>query len=448
MFEHSIYDQEPAEPSLEGDLFNKYEIRNWEIGPRIYRILSISAAANILALLFVAQTSLLTMKGCNSPLVSNVCQVLDTVYMGSLLFGTDRQYVDQAYEKTDLANADITFVDVSSVTPPLYYPSDYLKYSDPDKYEILQQQANDPMLSSLPPNYLAPGIPMSRPFPSSSLLNTKPITPKRNNNVVAGDLPTDFGNSDTGSNPTVNSGKKPGNGKTANVPKNDDKTTPEVNPTDAVNAVVINRRPLSDFGKTVADKIDKKEVDVNSNFKVVTIGVLTKDGKLDTSIDKRTKQPKSRIVVTEGDAKMVAVVTDSIKAISDSGWLGYLSTVGINKINFTFSQNDDQLIASITTDQLTPERANTLSTQLNGMMSAAKLLDKTGVKKLGDDERALLEAATAGANGKQVVLNFVLPKPVAQDMIRRNVQKAREDQTGAKPNGLVTGASPDNHAGK
>src|ERR1700682_950570 len=102
MFEHSLYDQEPAEPSREGDLFNKYEIKNWELGPRIYKIFVISALANMLALLFVAQTSLLTMKGCDSPLVGSVCQVLDTVYMGSLLFGTDRQYVDQAYEKTDL----------------------------------------------------------------------------------------------------------------------------------------------------------------------------------------------------------------------------------------------------------------------------------------------------------------------------------------------------------
>ncbi|HTK26510.1 MAG TPA: hypothetical protein VL327_08125, partial [Pyrinomonadaceae bacterium] len=112
MFEQSLFNQVPAEipVSHEGDLFNNYEIRNWNYSPRLYKIIAASAAVNLLALLVVAQTSLLTMKGCDSPFVGKVCQVLDTVYVSSLLFGTDREYVDQAYQKTELADADVTFV--------------------------------------------------------------------------------------------------------------------------------------------------------------------------------------------------------------------------------------------------------------------------------------------------------------------------------------------------
>jgi hypothetical protein len=122
MFEQSLYNsQAPAgQPVLqEGDLFNNYEIRNWNFSPRLYKIIAASAAVNLIALFIVAQTPLLTMKGCDSPFVDKVCSVLDTVYVSSLLFGTDREYVDQAYEKTSLADADVTFVDVSD---QLTYP--------------------------------------------------------------------------------------------------------------------------------------------------------------------------------------------------------------------------------------------------------------------------------------------------------------------------------------
>src|SRR3982751_563889 len=97
MFEQPSYEYYPAPPApppAEGDLFHDYEIKSWKMGPRIYKILAISAFFNIAVVLFAAQTSLLTLKGCDSPLVGSVCQALDTVYVGSLLFGTQRDYVD------------------------------------------------------------------------------------------------------------------------------------------------------------------------------------------------------------------------------------------------------------------------------------------------------------------------------------------------------------------
>ena len=92
MFEQSLFNQEPAETpvSQDGDLFNNYEIRNWNYSPRLYKIIAASAAVNLLLVFIVGQTSLLTMKGCDSPFVGKVCQVLDTVYVSSMLFGTDR----------------------------------------------------------------------------------------------------------------------------------------------------------------------------------------------------------------------------------------------------------------------------------------------------------------------------------------------------------------------
>src|SRR5687768_5111605 len=103
MFEQQLYDQEVSEVRTQpGDLFHNYEIKNWNFSPRLYKILGFSAVFNILAIVVIASSGLLTARGCDSPFVGRVCQVLDTVYVGSLIFGTDRDYVDAPYEKTDL----------------------------------------------------------------------------------------------------------------------------------------------------------------------------------------------------------------------------------------------------------------------------------------------------------------------------------------------------------
>src|SRR5438876_8126475 len=145
MFEQSLYQESAAgQPCSEGDLFRSYEIKNWNYSPRLFKIIGISALANMLAILIVAQTSLLTMKGCDSPLVGGVCQVLDTVYIGALLFGTDREYVDAAYEKTDLGeDAEITYIDVSNITPPLQYPAGYFQIANPEQ-SFAYEESVDP----------------------------------------------------------------------------------------------------------------------------------------------------------------------------------------------------------------------------------------------------------------------------------------------------------------
>src|SRR5690606_23470543 len=109
MFEQQSYTSEAQAPVPDdGVLFNNYEIKTWEMSPRLYKILAASAIFNILAVVVIAQSNLLTMKGCDSPFVGRVCQVLDTVYVGAVLFGTERDYVDVEYDRIDLGSAEIT----------------------------------------------------------------------------------------------------------------------------------------------------------------------------------------------------------------------------------------------------------------------------------------------------------------------------------------------------
>ncbi|MGB7202976.1 MAG: hypothetical protein WBD16_12050, partial [Pyrinomonadaceae bacterium] len=272
MFEHSIYEPEPvATPTEEGDLFHNYEIKNWDLSKRIYQILGVSAAVNLLALLVFSTTSVLTMKGCDSPLVGNVCQVLDTIYVGSKLFGTDREYVDAVYDKTELGDADVTFVDVSGETPPISYPEGYFQIANPEQFQAMVEQANNP----IQPGFIAPGIPITTPSTGNSIIDTPQRLPKPNPNPIAGDLPSGFG--DAGSNPTIRKGRRGGRVKPP-VPDQDDTAKveptpkPTVEPSEPVTDYVINKRPFTDLADEVNKGIKNKEVNLEAEFTVTAKG--------------------------------------------------------------------------------------------------------------------------------------------------------------------------------
>jgi len=427
----------------EQELFQSYEVKNWDFSPRIYKILAFSAILNIVVLVGIAQTNLLTTKGCDSPLVGGVCQVIDTLVVGSSIMSTDTKMVNDDYTKTELENSEIIWVDRTG-EERFQYPAGYRALANP---ELMNTPTEIPNADgSFPTNI--PGIPNpTTGGGTNDLLNKQQELPQNNPNAVTGKLPDSpftFDNptvttpynkyrprtvkTPKGNNPTLNN-ESPKNldlgDKTANTNTNTN-TNPTTDNSEKVAEVEINKKVMKDFASTVKTKYDKKEVDLSQNFKVVAEGFLTKDGKLDTTPDKKTKQPRSRILTAEGNQQMVEVAAQAIAAIGDSGWLGYLRNQGVEKINFTVVQDNDNLQVIITSDFPTPERANTVTSGLNGLMQGALLADKNGWKKLGDDEKVLLGSAKAVVNpdnGKQFVLNFVLPKPIAQEMITRKLNE-------------------------
>ena len=362
MFEQSLYETKPvATPLGQGDLFHNYEIKTWDISSRIYKILAISAIGNILAILIVSQTSLLTLKGCDSPLVGRVCQVLDTVYVGSMMFGTDREYVDAVYDKTELGDTDITFVDVSGETPPLSYPEGYFQLANPLEYQASLDAATDPMLTPGFPGFPG-GFPVTTPSTGGSLIDTPPVTPKVNPNVIDGDLPT-FGGTTGTSNPTRGRRKFGRGGRIKpSVPDGDDTASTDAKPaatatptptpmaSDAVTAVEINKKPLTDFADDVSAKWEAKEIDLNKDFTLVLNAFITADGKLDRA--KSKFDPKK----TLGDPKMIDVGKAALEALGDSGYLTYLKLAGVDQLTATLTQDDQHITVVITSMQKTPAR--------------------------------------------------------------------------------------------
>ena len=451
MFEQSLYEPETtAEPTVEGDLFHNYEITNWNLGSRIYKILGMSAVANILAILIVGQTSLLTMKGCDSPLVGGVCQVLDTIYVGTKLFGTDREYIDAVYDKTELGDAEVTFVDVTGITGPLSYPEGYFQVANPLQYQALLDAQNNPMGLTTVDDYA--GFPTSPPVTSGgSLFDTPQTLPKQNPEVIQGQLPTFNNGGSTASNPPYQ-GRRRGNGgrvtpsktpKPGATPDEDDTAisgtpspsptaAPTVVPTGPITDVELNKRPFVDLGNFVNDLIDKKQVQLDSKFLINATAKLDDKGKL---------QNFKYIKAESADPKMIEVVQEAIEALNDSGYLQYLSLLNGKVLSFQVIQDDDKVTALVQTEFDNDLRPKTVQTYLNSFISEKKKKKENPAADQNDkDDLALLQKATVNAVGKKIVISFEIPKADVQQMIQRKLaeQKAQpkpQNSTGAVKNG-------------
>lgn len=475
MFEQSLYEQEPiqhsqadvaVEPVQEGDLFGTYEIKSWSPSPRLYKILGASAAVNLLALLVFAQTSVLTMKGCDSPLVGSVCQVLDTVYVGAMLFGTEREFADVAYEKTEIDNATLVFTELPPESEKLEYPSDYFQIANPVQYQAMLDQQNG---VGLPPGYLAEGIPgmpagfpPNSPYkPGGSIFDTPANIPKRNNNVTdLSKLPKDLDDNDVAGTGPMTKVKKPKTGGAdpeANKlnpdgtikgfpnlkPTPDPNTQAAIDPQDEAKpdqfGIFINKRPVKDKAKDTVAKVEANEVKLDTAFKISVTGTLGlgKDGK--TIVLKNAKEVLPPGV--KNDPKMSSLVREWIAAVGDAGWYAYALTKEDRedlakkkpkerKVIISIEQNDTEFLASIRTEQADENIAKTLSSGLNGTFGIAGMTADEEIVKF-------LKAASSTSEGKAVILSVRMPTPQVQDMIKKKLAEQKAEPSQPNGNALV-----------
>ena len=435
----------------EKEIFQHYEIKNWNYSPRLYKILGAAAVFNLLALFVMGQTDMLTTRGCDSPMVSRVCQVIDTIYISTVILAEDSEFVSKDYEKTVLEDAEITYIDVSGEAPPLTYPEGYFALANPESQFTA---INNPADFSSNPSAI-PGIPgfpgVSTITGGTDLMNTPQVTPTPNNNAIIGKIPTEpfsygvnpttttpiktrkYPKSVTTKSPKYNSPKElpklDGEEKTAEN-KTDDKKTDkkqEEIKSDPVADIEINKKPFEDLGDSINAKIANKEIDLSKPFMVILDGTIAADGTLD--------RKKSKYVKSDGDEKMVLIAKEVIEAVGDSKFLSYLKNSGVDRVNFTLVQDDKQIYIKIISDQKTPEKAGTTASRLNNLLSLAKFADMNGLKKLDENGKTLIENSKVTSEGKNFILNFTIPKQDAQDLINRELKKRAEKKAAEQPNG-------------
>ena len=431
----------------EKELFESYEIKNWNLTPRIYKIIGAAAVFHLLTIAFIAQTNLLTKKGCDSPFVNQICKVLDTVYVSSILMGTDTDFVSKEYENTELADADITFIDATGETPPLKYPEGYFEIANPEEFAMMQNM-DFPMDNSIP------GFPSNPTIQNTpNLMDVPQVVPTPNDNAIKGqipDSPFSFGNNPVPA-PPVNRVKpskipKIKKGSSTELPdlggdtvaenankeveKNANKeAVKKIQPpvdSEAVTDFKPNKKPLEDFADEIlAKRADKeKKLDLTKAFKVKMTGVLTEEGKLDPKKSGYVKLKDEE----QGDQEMVDIAKDAIEAINNSGLFYYLKTLGVDKVDFTLIQDDKQIYAVISSSQKDENKAKTISSGFNNLLSIAKLTVKEAELK------TLLDSAKVEPEGKNFILNFKIEKPIAQKMIEQKLKEAEAKAKEKQPN--------------
>ena len=210
--------------------------------------------------------------------------------------------------------------------------------------------------------------------------------------------------------------------------KEPEKIQPPVN-SEAVTDFKPNKKPLEDFAEEIlAKRADKdKKLDLTKSFKVVMSGVLSEDGKLDPKKSRYAKLKDEE----QGDQEMVDVAKDAIEAINNSGLFYYLKTLGVDKVDFTLIQDDKQIYAVISSSQKDENKAKTISSGFNNLLSIAKLTVKE------EELKTLLNSAKVEPEGKNFVLNFKIEKPVAQKMIEQKLQEAEAKAKEKQPNGAA-----------
>ena len=430
----------------EKDLFQGYEIKNWNFTPRIYKILAAASIFNLLALFVVGQANLLTTRGCDSPMVSRVCQVLDTIYVGSVLLGADRGYVDKDYIKTDLGDAEITYLDLTGIDAPLAYPEGYFEIANPGQNNFDAIPNADGDFSTMNSTTSAfpgiPGFPTNPTLGGADLMNTAPVTPTPNNNAIQGQIPTTpFISSDNNpiaknrplrdrkyprnvkpppskNNPTLRNDSPsklpefPGD-TTAENKTEEKKNEPEPElKSDSVDGIEINKRPIKDLGVFVSGLVNDEKVKLNleTPFTVKAKGKLTKEGKFD---------PKSfKIQADSADKNMVEVVQQSIEAVNAAGYLKYLEMLSGKDLELLLMQDSENLTAVVQSEMESDTRARTIQSGLNAMIGYSKSKKTDPNDK---DDLEILNSASVVTDGKKLIIKFEIKKPLAQEMIKRKL---------------------------
>lgn len=449
MLEEKAEVQETASAPVntpEVPLFKNYEIRSWKLSPRIYKILSASLVLNVVAILVMGQSNMLTRKGCESPLVGGVCQVLDMMDLGGELLGMDSGYVDGQFTNIDLANSDITFVDLTGrEESQLKYPDGYFAIANPEQFQPELVETADGSMPGFPTNI--PG------FPSNPTMTTRgddpgakaPVLPPPVKTPIdSGQLP-DF-DGDTGAIASNNprSGRMP-RVKTPRVTPEKTPAPPAQNTTDPANmpTVPIDRTFLRDFGQNVKGRIDRKEVDILAPFVVTATGKLDESGKIDPATYKASAQAN--------DPRIVEVVEDAIEAVNSGGYLKYLEIAGLARkdLQLSISQDNDFITGTVLTEAETETRAKNLKFFFTNMINSVKeKKERPEATEDDKDDLELLKNATVEIQGKKLIIKFAVPKATAHALIQKKLINNNNAQEPAKPSGGIQNGGSNPTAGK
>ncbi len=182
----------------------------------------------------------------------------------------------------------------------------------------------------------------------------------------------------------------------------------------------MSQRPLDNLAQLVRRKTAAGKVDLTKPFSIELEGVLNNNGRLDAK--------KSKFTKTAGDPAMIEIGKSFVEAVSDSGFLSYLKSFGVEKLNLTLVQDDNRIYADVVAEVETSQRAASISKSLN---SAAQIgqARKDEMKNLRNNEKILISGLKASSDGKTLVIKVAYEKSVIQELINRMLKESEVKQS-------------------
>jgi len=121
-----------------------------------------------------------------------------------------------------------------------------------------------------------------------------------------------------------------------------------------------------------------------------------------------------------GDENLVDLFGKLVAALNDSGFLTYLQPISKDNpdatVKIIVKQGEKDVLASVTSEASSPERAESLAKALNNLLYFG------AGSRAGHDEEVLMKNTNASPDGKRVVVNFSMPRQGVADMIKKQLQ--------------------------
>lgn len=167
----------------------------------------------------------------------------------------------------------------------------------------------------------------------------------------------------------------------------------------------INKRPLKDWLAQANELKTKGELDLSGTVELVIVARRDLKGKLHNP----------QVVKKSGDPKLVAVAKELVGAINDSNVLYFLEGSGEGQVRFLVKMDQALVAATVESEVDSPEQAQKMASGYGVLL----LLGKTARK--GKDEAIIYQNTRISSRGRQVVVNFSMPRQAAGDMLKKQL---------------------------
>jgi hypothetical protein len=178
----------------------------------------------------------------------------------------------------------------------------------------------------------------------------------------------------------------------------------------------INTLPLKDWLARANALRDKGQLDLSSEIEITIAASLNTDCKL----------TNPNVIQKSGDSRLIEVAKDMVSAIGDSGMLSFLRdprkvtdpsklSCDAMPLHLTIKLDQNEIAASVESEADTPERAVQMAKGYNTLLAVGEFA------KRGRDEEILYRNTKVTSEGKQIVVNFSMPRPTASEMLKKQL---------------------------